>query len=77
MVWYVTEHAFDDKTNKLEERVVCIIAASDISEARRRVAKIWPDSSFRVSDKPPVPDRAKSSVKLKASPPQSGEYTSS
>jgi len=30
-----------------------------------------------VSDKPPVPDREKSSVKLKASPPQSGEYTSS
>ena len=68
MIWYVIEHAFDDRTNKVEEKVVCIIAASDISEARRRVAKLWPDSSFRVSDKPPMADRAKNS-KAKSSRP--------
>jgi hypothetical protein len=75
MFWYVIEHAFDDRTNKVEEKVVCIIAASDISEARRRVAILWPDCSFQVSDKSPAPDRAKFSVNSKAkSSPQSGEY---
>jgi hypothetical protein len=34
MVWYVIAQARDDKTNKVEEQLVCTISASEISEAQ-------------------------------------------
>ena len=56
MVWYVIAQTRDDKANKVEEKVVCTITASDFSEAQRRVEQIWPGPEFavRVTDKPPT-----------------------
>jgi hypothetical protein len=56
MVWYVIAQTRDEKANKVEEKVVCTITASDISEAQRRVQQIWPGPEFRlrVTDKLPV-----------------------
>jgi hypothetical protein len=48
--------ARDDKTNKVEEQLLCTISASDISEAQRRVELLWPQAKFaiRVADKWPA-----------------------
>ena len=56
MVLHVIAQARDDKTNKVEEQLVCTISASDISEAQRRVELLWPRAKFeiRVTDKWPA-----------------------